>query len=365
MPKPVIASLLCAAVVCLATLVDAQELGVAPPAKAPSVAVPQPVDPAVIRQGGDTILDAVPIAIGEQRTGTTTGYTNDYDEVCPYSDPYPDSTAPDVVYTFTPGSAMDVDIDLCGSSYDTKVYVYDEELELVGCNDDAYYDDNCGLYVSRIEGLPVDGGLAYFLVIDGYGDANGEYQLDLAEFTSYESSCHGVPLVFEEEEPTLHAGYLDTFNGGCTSPDPGHPMQDLPLHIWSHQCFHGRSGWYVNASGMTYRDTDWFVTVPVDHHGYFLDLDADEPCHFFVLEPQDCGSVDVVESWTFGGEEYGEQTMVWGGDPGERLWVWVGPTTIGLPPGHDEAYEFDYYLYAWGDLPVEARSWSAIKSVFD
>ena len=43
-------------------------------------------DPAVIRQGGDTIMDAVPLAIPTvDLAGTTVGYTDDYDEVCPMS----------------------------------------------------------------------------------------------------------------------------------------------------------------------------------------------------------------------------------------------------------------------------------------
>jgi len=82
-----------------------------------------PADPP--RQGGDTIEDAIPITI----PGTTDGYTNDYDEACPFIG----TTAPDVVYTVTPAADIAVDIDLCYSSYDTKLYVYDENLNLIAC----------------------------------------------------------------------------------------------------------------------------------------------------------------------------------------------------------------------------------------
>ncbi|MEZ4386835.1 MAG: hypothetical protein R3D98_04540 [Candidatus Krumholzibacteriia bacterium] len=36
-------------------------------------------DAAVVRQGGDTIADAVPLTVPYDGGGTTTGYTDDYD----------------------------------------------------------------------------------------------------------------------------------------------------------------------------------------------------------------------------------------------------------------------------------------------
>ena len=40
-----------------------------------------------------TVIDALPYVM----MGTTVGYTDDYDEECPYTG----STSPDVVYSFT------------------------------------------------------------------------------------------------------------------------------------------------------------------------------------------------------------------------------------------------------------------------
>lgn len=111
--------------------------------------------PAEIKQGGDTIFDATVIpGLPFTDTGNTCGYIDDYDEICPYSG----STAPDVVYSFTPVSDMSIDVDLCGSMYDTKLFIYDSGLNLVACNDDFYFEDPCGIYVSRIEGAPLVGG---------------------------------------------------------------------------------------------------------------------------------------------------------------------------------------------------------------
>ena len=45
---------------------------------------PDYVNPGV-RQGGDTIADAVAISIPGNNAGTTAGYNDDYDEACPYT----------------------------------------------------------------------------------------------------------------------------------------------------------------------------------------------------------------------------------------------------------------------------------------
>ena len=59
--------------------------------------------PAPTRQGGETVADAVVIAaLPYNDSGTTAGYVDDYDEVCPYTG----STSPDVVYSYTPTEEM-------------------------------------------------------------------------------------------------------------------------------------------------------------------------------------------------------------------------------------------------------------------
>ncbi len=67
------------------------------PAKPPRTVAPPPPDARILRQGGDTIADAIELPdLNYTTTGTTAGYTDDHDEACPYDG----STSPDVVYTF-------------------------------------------------------------------------------------------------------------------------------------------------------------------------------------------------------------------------------------------------------------------------
>jgi hypothetical protein len=143
--------------------------------KEASTATPNVPDPNVILQGGDNINDATVIdALPYNTTGTTTGYTDDYDETCPYGG----SISPDVVYSYTPGADMTVDISLCtNTSYDTKLYVYENSVgNLLDC-----IDDNCPDYQSELLGLGLTGGNTYYIIIDGYDGASGNYSLEMDE----------------------------------------------------------------------------------------------------------------------------------------------------------------------------------------
>jgi hypothetical protein len=123
------------------------------------------------------VIDALPF----YTTGSTVGFTDDYDEVCPYSG----STSPDVVYELTIGDLeYPLVISLCESYYDTKVYVYkdDADTTLFACNDDFCTASHGQAWTSYLE-LSPDSLVAgtYFIVIDGYGGAEGDYVLDVYE----------------------------------------------------------------------------------------------------------------------------------------------------------------------------------------
>ena len=300
---------------------------------------PPPADPDVLRQGGDTIADAVPIPIPYEIAGSTTGYSTDYDEVCPYDG----SVAPDVVYSLTPADDISVNIDLGGSAYDTKVYVYDADLNLVACNDDFYPD-----YTSKLENVLLVGGMQYSLVIDGYGDAFGDYNLVIEGYVECVLVCPaGAQL---EGEPPLVEGYIDTHNNGCSgasSPDDFQPI--------TYSLFCGVSGWFDTS-----RDTDWFLyTIPANG---VLEVigDAEKATYMFELGPQDCAAVGVIQNVIIG--PCAEATMTIVGDPGSTVWFWTGPTTF----GEGVVEEYDYILFSNIGSPsaIENHSLTEIKGLF-
>ena len=317
------------------------DLGNQRPVK-PEINYPQNI-PDPDRQGGDTILDAVYVELPVvDMAGTTAGYVDDYDEVCPYSN----STSPDVVYTFTPAADTAVDIDMLGSTYDTKIYVYDVNLTLIACNDDFYPD-----YVSKLENVALMGGAQYFLVIDGYGGDAGDYELNIVEYEPCVLTCWDNAVL--EGEPPLVDGYEDSYNGGCNSPEFGYPFGVIEFQI-----FCGVSGWYVSADGSNSRDTDWFeLVVPLDHHGQIIG-DAEQFTYMFELGPQDCDDVAVMQSVVIGPCSEGTLTIPF--DPGSTMWLWVGPTTFEGPVN-----EYDYTLFIPAGLATETHSWTAVKALFD
>jgi hypothetical protein len=342
-----------ALVVLLALPAGAQDLG---PTAPPKPAANYPSPPAgERRQGGETTLEAVELTIPAQGVaGTTDGYVDDYDEVCPYDG----STAPDVVYAFTPDRDMVLDIDLCGSAYDTKIFVYDAGLDLIACNDDFYaFGDPCGSYVSRLEAVAVVAGERYYLVIDGYGGEAGEYALQIGT-ADLPDPCQITipPWCPPEGEPPLTDGYVDLHNGGCNSPS-GDAFQPFSYGL------HGKSGWYTGAGGGTFRDTDWFEAT-LDHViGFFgVYCEAEQPTILFQLGPQDCGSVDVLQVVEV---DPCDVQLLWiEGQPGESIWFWVGPQDF-TPPSGFEGHEYDYTLTRWPyPVAVERTTFSEVKSLF-
>jgi hypothetical protein len=298
------------------------------------------------RQGGDTILDAVMVTLPVVNgTGTTVGYMDDYDEVCPYIG----STSPDVVYSFM-GDGQGVDIDLFGSAYDTKVYVYDESLALIACNDDFYSD-----WTSKIENMPTAAGVLYYVVVDGYGGSAGTYLINIDFYIPCVLDCPGGAAY--EGEPPLAINYEDTYNGGCNS-DPAAP----PFQVIDTEFFCGVSGWYL-FGGSQYRDTDWFwVTIP---EGGVLEVmgDAEMALYLFELSPQDCGAVAVAQSVQVGPCIEGTMTVT--GAAGSLVWLWAGPTVYADPAGNDVA-EFDYVLFTnLEPVATQNHTWTGVKALFE
>ncbi len=325
----------------------AGDLGSRAPAKPTTEVTPSSPDPDVIRQGGDTFDAAVALPIpAVDIVGSTTGYNDDYGDYCPW-----DSWAPDVVYSIVPDQDITIDIDLYGSSYDTKIYVYDQNLIMIACNDDAYPD-----YTSLIEDLPVFASQQYFVVIDGFGSDHGDYLLNIREFAPCVLDCPaGAGL---EDEPPLVDGYVDNHNGGCNA-NPFNPVfQPITTPV-----FCGRSGWFIGPDGDQMRDTDWFTLVIPPSGTLEIIGDAEQDSYMLEIGPQDCDAVGVIQEVPIGSCFEASMTMT--GAPGSVVWFWVGPAA-NSGPGGAESLEYGYVL--WTNLtPVatQAVTWSGVKALFN
>ena len=324
-------------------------------------------NPVEHKQGGDTIFDAFVIpGLPFNDTGTTVGYFNDYDEICPYSG----STSPDVVYSFTPAGNIDVDIDLCGSDYDTKLYVYDSSLVQVACNDDFYSGAPCGLYVSFLEAVPLNAGETYYIVVDGYGTAAGNYVLSVEGF----EPCiwTGCPAdAVAEGEGHISDGFEDFYNGGCNT-DPMYPnnpyFQNIdwinveegnPYDGYAWLC--GITGTYTNSSGGGSRDTDWFRVYAQTAGTIEMTVEAEMPTYIFELSVGPCETVAVNQSAI--ADCLAPVTLTIPVSAGQEVWLWVGPTVFG-PPLAEWNYSMFVSNNTYDVIGTEDMSFGGVKALF-
>lgn len=167
-----------------------------------------PVSAAAQQQGGDDCTSATVLAgpLPIHAGGTTVGYRDHYDEVCPYVGP----SSPDVVYAYTPQADVAVDVLLCngGTDFDTRLYIYDScpptPGRPVACNDDACTTPAMQGYVSGLWNVWLTGGVTYYVVVDGYDGAQGYYELDiLPSFPSPECPAGAVSMLSQPPDLEL------------------------------------------------------------------------------------------------------------------------------------------------------------------
>lgn len=234
-------------------------------AKAPGNYTPPMPNPDVILQGGDTCATATVIgSLPYTDDGTTVGYTDDYDEVCPYTG----STSPDVVYSYTPAASTSIDITLCvgTTNYDTKVYVYEGSCPgggVVACNDDECQAPlYTAAYNSALTSVPVTGGQTYYIVVDGYGGDSGPYSIEVTEWQPPPPppECDGADLLYYQTPDGPNDPWNAFTSGETTSFDytiydnfDGTMMSITDFHWWGLSLFWTGSGWTAcDPTGMTF-----------------------------------------------------------------------------------------------------------------
>lgn len=300
------------------------------------------------RQGGDTIESAVPISsLPYTASGTTVGFANDYDESCPYP-----GVSPDVVYELVPEYDLLLTVDLWGSDYDTKVWIWDANFNLVECNDDYYWEN----YESKIVAAPLSGGAVYYIVVDGHTNDQGNYVMNVQEYEACEISCPGDAVL--EGEPTLIDGYIDELNGGCARMDL---LGYAPYQRITSPVFCAVSGWYDSPGPIDW-DIDWFEFV-IPQDGYLdISIETEMLLRVYESNPQDCDNIWYGNPIDVAG--CSERTMTVLGEPGDLVWILVRPSFE--RPWYFEGNEFDYVVRSnlESQVRVESHSWSDVKSIF-
>ncbi len=308
------------------------------------------------REGGETIETAWMIySLPFSDTGNTCDNIDNYDEVCPYTG----STSPDVVYAYEPPEDMCVSISLCNSFYDTKVYVYEDVWTpgyYYACNDD---NSNCVdppvSFTSWIEEVNLFAGHVYYIVVDGYYGACGDYVLEIGDCPPpCDIICVGLP----EGEPTCYDDYEDVFNGGCNSVPPVFsimPVGDVTV------C--GESGVYAYGTS-TYRDTDWYKIYPCGGVPISITVEAEFGVLFgFVTGIEDC-LAPAFYSYTTAGECV--PTTLTEYLPYGAFAIFV--STSSWDPAYTCGLEYSLTVEGYTEhcdpTAVEDKTWTTIKSLY-
>jgi hypothetical protein len=308
------------------------------------------------RQGGDLIGSATAIgALPFSDNGTTVGYFHDYDEICPYSG----SLSPDVVYSFVPGAGVDcINVDLCNSSYDTKVYIYENaQGNLIACNDDFYFGAPCYVYSSAVNNVAVVPGNTYYIVVDGYGSASGSYQIDVTACVPPPPlECPDAALPVHENEPACQDNYVDNWNGGCNSTPAVFQVLDASIGGCGTMC--GLTCTYLYL-GSSYRDTDWFDSIGMGGNVTQTCM-TDFPFMMALMYGPNCNNLLYIYILGNAGVPGSQSYPI---NAGAHVWSFMAPSVFsGLPSGQ---YTLEVCNIQGGPPnPTETTSWGAIKNTY-
>jgi hypothetical protein len=312
-------------------------------------------DPIHINVGGDTVASALPIAgIPFSDSGNTCDFADDYNSACPY----PATGGRDVVYRYSPAANVAVNVELCASLYDTKLYVFQDVVNnVIACNDDF-----CGTsgWRSQLANVALLAGHTYYIVVDGYSASDcGLYYLNVSAYSPCAVTC--PPRSLFEGEPECHDGYYDSYNGGCNSVPPTFtplPCSDQPETV----C--GTYGGYF-YNGLSYRDTDWYeITIPAgETRAVSWTVRGETDTLVGIIDGNAGCPVTSFYNFTFG--PACTNLTVTSTLSGGTWWMWVGTLNYGTVAGPcGQHYVATLAGASCPPVAVEPATWGQIKNMY-
>ncbi|MCA9242382.1 MAG: hypothetical protein KDA32_00395 [Phycisphaerales bacterium] len=125
---------------------------------------------------GDDANDALPVTgLPFSHSGNTADCVDDVDEICGGAA----STAADAMYYYQPTVNQSIDVTLCNSGFDTRLYIYENTVtpgSPFACDEDACPTSNRSI----LQNVAVAAGSTYFIVIDGEAGAEGIYEMSVS-----------------------------------------------------------------------------------------------------------------------------------------------------------------------------------------
>ncbi|MBM4131030.1 hypothetical protein FJ250_08370 [bacterium] len=306
--------------------------------------------------GAETFATALPvISVPFSDAGSTLGHGDDFLECYAGGG----TGAPDVVYAFVPPASGLYTFDLCGSAFDTKMYLFDQSRTLVACNDDfdpTYGEGEPCFLNARLERFAADMGDTVFVVVDGYADLAGDYTLSITAADACEPVVPSPVLV--EGEPALFTGQVDEFNCGCVCAGSA-VYQRLNGDGSGQGSIALRIGW----RDFGVRDHDWIELVSGSTGEIHVEFEAEVPARVIVWNVADC-EFGEFESYAVNAcEPFSLDTTVMG----RANFLIVVTATGPYPPHGLVPVESDAVLTVSGldmTTATEVTSWGHLKGMF-
>ena len=225
---------------------------------------------------GESCLYPLPLTVPSVVTGTTVGFANDYN----YG-PTSNNSAPDVVYEYTPAANQQVTFSLCGSAFDTYLYIYPTTCG----GTPLYFNDDysgCGTQ-SQLTCVDLTGGITYYVIVDGFSSNSGAYTLTADECIPCPAVC--PPGGIAEGETVCSDEYDDVYNGGCNAD----PIVFQTVNCGDVIC--GTTGNFVVGTTNT-RDTDWFELTLTEPKVVTFTVEGEFGKLIYIIQP---GSPDPCD----------------------------------------------------------------------
>jgi len=285
-------------------------------------------------QATATLINSLPYSDSDN----TCGHVQDYFASCGAN------AAPDLFYRYVPTTTGSSTVSLCGSTYDTVVYVLENGVE-IACNDDF-----CGLQ-SEVS-VSFVAGRTYIIGVSGFSTACGAYTLNVSgpAVPCIPACPAGVQI---EGEPVCGTDYVDAYNGGCNST----PQVFQPVTCG---VICGESGTYLFQGGQ-YRDTDWYQ-INTTAGGTYSGMSDGFLLRLFTGTIGNCAS--YLQTTTSPSCVQSAPLSF----PAGAIWLWAGPDVFtGVPCGSK------YLLTITGTgvpqppcgaTATEPSTWGAIKNVY-
>jgi len=243
-------------------------------------------------------------------------------------------TSPNIWFTHEAITDDMVIVTLCGSSYDTKLAVYEgddcSDLNLLGCNDDF-----CGLQ-SELQ-VQMESGKTYYIEVGGYSNNAGD------GFISIYYPLHENVECGPESTPEGEV-CGEEINNGCNADPPVFGIitcgEDICGELWADD----------NS-----RDTDWYEFTLDDWTICSFEAISDLPFIMGIVETGSMGSGDCNDATGYlepyiTGDVFVNEQLTTTLPPG-TYWVFVAPSVYDGYPCFEDGWQYQLNLNCELSIP--------------